>query len=37
VEVVSLDVAPANDEGWCQDASYEGGFVWCRVEHENAV
>ena len=37
VEVVSLDVAPANDEGWCQEASYEGGFVWCRVEHENAV
>lgn len=33
VQVNSLDVVPSKDEGWCQEDSYEGGFVFVTIKH----
>ena len=31
VEIDALDVVTTNDEGWCQEDAYEGGFVFVRI------
>lgn len=35
VTVEALDVKSTRDEGWCQEDTYEGGFVFVTITHSN--